>query len=392
MRLGGTGGSRLPLPEWCPRARLIAEAAGRLAVGRAFPWLRASERWRRKSALLMERFLADAPAPNRWPSMLVFTEALVGQQHWSPRPAAYAASSMVGVSEGKRLPRGRSSQRPSRLAGAGITLLRTRGPNEILCRCDGGPRRYLSIAAHAHSLSVEVRYAGVDVLADPSTFCYHPERAWRSYLRSTIAHNTAELCGRNQSGADGPFTWMRHARTREIELLDDGDIAGWAAEHDRYASLDPPALHRRSVLLDRASRSVDIIDQIDGGSHPIRLAFHLGPDVQAELDESGAVLNWPTASTPGTARLELPPVLRWSLHRGETDPILGWYSRGLDRRVPAVTLLGCGRCEPGMPLITRLEFLEVGKPGKSAVSQQAISWTASAALSDKAPEIQAEAR
>ena len=217
-------------------------------------------------------------------------------------------------------------------------------------------------------------------------------RAWRSYFRSTIAHNTVELGGRSQSGEGGPFLWLRHANAREIEVLDDGDIARWTAEHDGYASLDPPALHRRSVRLDRASRSIDIVDEIDGGSHDIRLAFHLGPDVQAELDEPCAVLYWPTAATPGAARLELPPGLRWSLHRGETDPILGWYSRGLGRRVPAVTLLGCGRCVPGMPLITRLEFLDVGKSGKSAVSRQAVSWTTSAALSERAPEIQAEAR
>ena len=122
----------------------------------------------------------------------------------------------------------------------------------------------------------------------------------------------------------------------------------WTAEHDGYASLDPPALHRRSVLLDRASRSIDIIDEIEGGSHDVRLAFHLGPEVQVELDGS---LRGPaagrTASTPGAARLELPPGLRWSLHRGETDPILGWYSPGLGRRVPAFTLLGSGRCAPG---------------------------------------------
>ena len=71
---------------------------------------------------------------------------------------------------------------------------------------------------------------------------------------------------------------------------------------DGYAALDPSALHRRSVLLDRASRSIDIIDEIDGGECGIRLAFHLGPDVQAELEESCAVLDWPAASTPGGAR------------------------------------------------------------------------------------------
>jgi hypothetical protein len=303
------------------------------------------------------------------------------------------ASSIVGGRAGSRhQTEGRPGQRPSRFADAGITLLRTSGENEIWCRCGGGPHEHRSIAAHARAdaLSVEVRYAGVNILADPGTLCYNGQRTWRSD-RSAIAYNTAELGGRSQSGEGGPFMWERHAHTREIEVLDDGDIARWTAEHDGDASLDPPALHCRSVLLDRASRSIDIIDQIDG-SHDIRLAFHLGPDVQAELEEACAVLDWSTASTPGAARLELPPGLRWSLHRGETDPILGRYFRGSGRRIPAVTLLGCGRCVPGMLLIARLEFLDVGKSDRSAVSRQAISWTQSAALSDRAPEIQAEAR
>jgi Heparinase II/III-like protein len=182
-----------------------------------------------------------------------------------------------------------------------------------------------------------VRYAGVDILADQGTLCYR--------------------------SAGGPFRWVRSAPAREIEVLDDGDIARWTAEHDGYALLDPSALHRRSVLLDRASRSIDIVDQIDGSSQGIQLAFRLGPDVQAELEESCAVLGWPTASPPGAARLELPPGLRWRLHRGEINPILGWASPRLGRRIHAVTLLGRGRRVPGMPLITRLEFVEVGTSG-----------------------------
>jgi hypothetical protein len=225
-----------------------------------------------------------------------------------------------------------------------------------------------------------VRYAGVDILADPGTYCYHGERAWRSYFRSTIAHNTAELAGRSQSSESGPFIWTHHARAREVEVIDDGDIARWTAEHDGYTSLDPPTLHRRSVLLDRASRSVDIIDEINGGSHNIRLAFHLGPEVQAELDGSCAILRWPGDSA-GTARLELPSALRWSLHRAETDPILGWYSPILGHRVPAFSLLGGGLCVPGAPLATRLEFLDAGTSSEAAVCLKAISSTWSRAVS-----------
>ena len=432
---------------------VIAEAAGQLVASCAFPWFRESERWRRKSALLLERelirntfpsgigrelasdyqcfiaelglvaaveaeasgqplsptawtrlcaiadsaaalvderlrpprqgdsdegrgLLLDAPAPNRWPSLLALGDALFGRLGWWPRPPADVGSSIVGaLGNGKRHIDGRPVQRPSRFADAGTTLLRTSGADEIWCRCDGGPHGYLSIAAHAHAdaLSVEVRYAGVDILADPGTYCYHGEHAWRSYFRSTIAHNTVELGGRSQSSEIGPFMWARHARAREVEVIDDGDIARWTAEHDGYASLTPPALHRRSVLLDRASRSVDIIDEIEGGSQDVRLAFHLGPQVQAELDGSCAVLRWSGASAPEMARLELPYALQWSHHRGGTDPILGWYSPGLGCRVPAVTLLGCGRCVPGAPLATRLEFLEAATSPEAAVSQRAVS-------------------
>jgi hypothetical protein len=339
--------------------------------------------------------LLDPPGPGSWPPLLAVADALIGRLDWWPPLPADAGSALIGaVLPARRLVAGRPGQRPSRFADAGITLLRTTGPEEIWCRCDGGPHGYLSIAAHAHAdaLSVEVRCGGIDILADPGTYCYHGERAWRSYFRSTIAHNTAEVGGRSQSSEGGPFMWVRHARTREIEVIDDGDIARWTAEHDGYASLDPPLVHRRSVLLDRASRSVDIIDEFDGASHGIRLAFHLGPEVQAELDESLAILRWPAASGPAQARLELPPGLTWSLHRGQVDPILGWYSPGLGRRVPAFSLIGSGRCVPGTPLATRLEFLEIDKATRLTDSRRLVSWGPSQPRADEPTDLKAEAR
>jgi hypothetical protein len=427
-------------------SHVVAEAAGQLVASCAFPWFPESERWRRRSARLLERelirntfpsgigrelasdyqcfiaelgfvaaveaeaagyplspvawerlgamadsaaalvderlrpprqgdsdggrgLLLDAPAPNRWPWLLALADVLIGRLDWWPRPPVDARSSIVGALMPATLHiEGRPAQRPSRFADAGITLLRTTRDNEIWCRCDGGPHGYLTIAAHAHAdaLSIEVRYAGVDILADPGTCCLHGEPAWRSYFRSTIAHNTAELAGRSQSSDGGPFMRVRPAQAWELEVIDEGDFARWTAEHDGYASLNPPALHRRSVLLDRASRSIDLIDEIEGASQDIRLAFHFGPEVQVQLNDSWAVLDWPAASTPGTARLELPSTLRWTLHRGETEPILGWYAPGLGRRVAAFSLIGSGRSVPGTPLATRLEFLDIGNSMSAA--------------------------
>jgi hypothetical protein len=71
--------------------------------------------------------------------------------------------------------------------------------------------------------------------------------------------------------------------------------------------------------------------------------------------------------------MELAPQLQWTLHRGETDPILGWYSRGLGQRTPAYTLLGCGHVAPGAPLTSRLQFLDQDETEKSIVIPSAVS-------------------
>jgi hypothetical protein len=343
--------------------------------------------------------LFDQPSHNRWPALLAFGAALFGRLDWWPAVAgdADAGSILVGaLAVARPAVTGRSPQRPSRFADAGITILRTGqdDPPELWCRCDGGPHGFLSIAAHAHAdaLSVEVRYGGVDILADAGTYCYHGEPQWRSYFRSTVAHNTVELAGANQSTDGGPFLWLQQARAREIEVVDDGVAACWTAEQDGYLALRPPASHRRSVRLDRAARGIDITDEISSSGHDIRLAFHFGPDVHVELLDSHAVLSWGAASEAGTARMELPAGLRWRLHRGEADPVLGWYSPGLGRRMPAFTLLGCGQSVAGKLLTTRLIFHEFDKSGETPLSRRAVSLIASGAAPAQALGSQTEAR
>jgi heparinase II/III-like protein len=320
--------------------------------------------------------LLDAPEHNRWPELLSIGSALFRPLAWWPGTEPGAASVLVSALAGvQRQVPGRPGQRPSRFTDAGITLLRT-DPHEhgaapeIWVRCDGGPHGFLSIAAHAHAdaLSVEVRHGGVDILADPGTYCYHGEPEWRSYFRSTIAHNTLEIGGRSQSAEGGPFMWLRHARVREITVgIPDPEIA-WAAEHDGYARLGHGASHRRTVRFERAARCLEITDVAEGSGHEVRLAFHLGPRVTASLSGTTADLAWLADPGPGTAdpgkadrtaaRLELPDGLTWTLHKGETTPILGWYSPSLGQKEPAATLLGVGGCRRGMPLVTRLTFLD----------------------------------
>ena len=307
--------------------------------------------------------LLDAPEHNRWPALLSLSAAIFGQLDWWPATARDAGSVLAGALLGsKQEVSGRPVRRPDRFADAGITILRTDAAEspEIWCRCDGGPHGFLSIAAHAHAdaLSVELRCGGVDILADPGTYCYHGEPEWRKYFQSTIGHNTVEVDGQWQSLRGGAFLWLRHAQGRDLALADDGTIVSWRAEHDGYARLRPSAGHNRSVRLDRRGRFIEITDEIKGDGHDVRLAFHLGPDVQAALDDRVATLSWMAGPAKARATLTLPGGLRWSMHRGETDPVLGWYSAGLGHKVPAWTLLGTGRRTPESPLVSRLEFAE----------------------------------
>lgn len=305
--------------------------------------------------------LLDAPQHNRWPALLSLGDALFGRLGWWPPVAPDAASSLVSALLGdQRETSGRSPDRPDRFPDAGMTILRTATADapELYCRLDGGPHGFLSIAAHAHAdaLSLEVRHGGVDILADPGTYSYHGEPQWRQYFQSTIGHNTLEIDGQWQSVRGGPFLWLRHAQGREVEVTDDGTTATWSAEHDGYARLRPSVVHRRRVRLDRAARSVEIIDAIEGGARDVRLAFHLGPDVHAELDGSAASLRWPGQPAPGAAVMALPAELSWRLHRGETSPILGWYSAGLGHRIPTWVLVGTGQNMEVDRLITLLTF------------------------------------
>lgn len=320
--------------------------------------------------------LLDAPEHNRWPALLALSDALFGRLDWWPPVTPDAGSVLAGALAGARREiSDRPRKRLSRFADAGIAILRagSAGVPEIWCRCDGGPHGFLSIAAHAHAdaLSVELRYGGVDILADPGTYCYHGEPAWRSYFRSTIAHNTVEVGGRSQSVDGGPFMWLRQARAWDIEVADPEH--NWSAAHDGYAALRPPARHQRSVRLDPRARAVEITDVVDAGGHDVRLAFHLGPLVRVSLSVTGAELTWPTERGYGEAHLRLPAALDWSLHHGETSPILGWYSPGLGRREAAAVLVGTGRARSSLTLTTRVEFTDDKVRSETEISDDLVT-------------------
>ncbi|MER6418077.1 alginate lyase family protein [Streptomyces sp. NPDC001137] len=304
--------------------------------------------------------ILDGEGTDRWGSLLSTGEAVFGRLDWWPRVTGtdvrtplLAALIQPHQKNGTGPAVSRPASRPAHFADAGMTILR--GPEEIWCRCDGGPHGFLSIAAHAHAdaLSVEVRHDGVDVLADPGTYCYHGQPEWRQYFRSTLGHNTLELDGADQSVSGGPFLWTRHANTRVLAAETSGEgAARWSAEHDGYQG----SVHRRQVELTAESRQLKVVDEVRGPGGAVRLAFHLGPTITAELVENRAELTWTRDGEDRSAVLDLPGQLSWQAHRGESEPPLGWYSAGFGRKEPATTLVGTGFTDGTEGFTTVLRF------------------------------------
>jgi hypothetical protein len=316
--------------------------------------------------------LVESPTADPWATVLATGAAVFGARDWWPHVDAGLTSRLVGALTERCVVPDRARVAPDDFAEAGIRLMRATwddGRPPLWCRCDGGPQGFLSIGAHGHAdaLSVEVRYGDVDVLADPGTYCYHGEPEWRSYFRSTRAHNTVEVDGDSQAVEGGPFLWSTHADA-VVEGSDETHrrVAGaggghdhlvqlWVAHHDGYARLDPALRHTRAVTLDSVTGELDVIDTLSGSTtHKARLAWHLGPAVTAELRGSEAVLSWPTAEGVQRAALRLPSGLAWSMHRGEINPILGWYSPRFGERIPATTLVGSGVWTGVLTLTTSL--------------------------------------
>jgi hypothetical protein len=231
------------------------------------------------------------------------------------------------------------------LPESGYYLLQAGSPGRkdaISVAFDCGELGFGPIAAHGHAdaLSFTLRAFGEDILVDPGTFDYFTYPADRKYFRSTYAHNTVVVDGRDQSEMLGSFLWGRRASARCLQWapgLDGGTVVG---EHDGYQARSG-VIHRRTVTLDGQRGEVRVTDELTGpGRHTAALCLHLAESCSLERARRQRHV-FRAGAFPVTIELGRP--LRVEVLRGSDAPIAGWVSRGYHRKTPAYTLLG--RCE-----------------------------------------------
>jgi len=210
-------------------------------------------------------------------------------------------------------------------------------PRELRVIADAGPLGYLAIAAHGHAdaLAFTLSVGGREILIDPGTYAYHTQKKWRDYFRGTAAHNTVTVDGENQSEIGGNFLWLRKA-TAHCEVWEMGtEQDRFVGSHDGYSRLVDPVVHRRAIVLEKASRRIIVTDTLDcAGQHRAECRWHFSELCEIWLEDK--VLH--AKNGESVVRLRLTdPMLNFEIHSGEEDPPCGWVSRSFDVKIPTVT-------------------------------------------------------
>ncbi len=233
-------------------------------------------------------------------------------------------------------------------------------PDEVRLWADAGPLGYLAIAAHGHcdALALILSVAGEELLIDPGTYAYHPERLWRDYFRGTSAHNTVRIDGMDQSQSGGSFMWVSKAQAT-CEVWEPGEsIDHWVASHDGYRRLPDPVLHRREITLDKSECNITVIDTlICKGRHLIERFWHFSEECEVTR------LNGCVRAAQRSARLDLTVDEESTLIlcSGQQNPPAGWVSRKFGHKQPTTTLVVKNSIEGTTTLRTTLRWSRVNE-------------------------------
>lgn len=210
--------------------------------------------------------------------------------------------------------------------------------DEVQLVVDAAPLGYLSIAAHGHAdaLSFTLSVAGVEFLVDPGTFSYHTQKLWRDYFRGTSAHNTLRVDGVDQSEIGGNFMWLEKASAWCERWDQTSDLESFIGAHDGYCRLTDKVKHYRKIELNKNSRIISVIDQLEcEGSHDVEAFWHFGEECLVTLQDNciTAIANSRSISMSFDGYS-----CESELFRGDENLPLGWISRKFDKKVPIFSL------------------------------------------------------
>jgi len=191
--------------------------------------------------------------------------------------------------------------------------------------------------AHADTLGCVVHLDRQPLLVDTGTSGYAPGAA-RDYERSTAAHNTLDVDGRDSTEVWGAFRAGRRARVRNVRANADhspGPARGPVtvqAVHDGYRGLPGRPAHGRRWTVRADELRVD--DTVTGGGrHRVTVRWHLAPGLRLRLERGGAVVTGPAGEVAVAVTANGEPALA-----ALTGPVSAGFGRTVQAPVLACTV------------------------------------------------------
>jgi hypothetical protein len=185
--------------------------------------------------------------------------------------------------------------------------------------------------AHCGLLGFELDLAGAPFAVDSGLSGYEGDPL-REYVRSTRAHSTVQVAGREQSEVWGTFRMARRAR---LLGASHGAAPGGYRFQGAYRPYhDATAAHHRVVTRDAAGWR--IADRVQGAAGARIASFlHLHPEWTVEAEAGGFV------ARRGSAVVRVEPFGADAVRvaRGEREPAQGWWCPRFGQAVPAPVLV-----------------------------------------------------
>ena len=205
---------------------------------------------------------------------------------------------------------------------------------------DFGPFSRCPSANHAHAdaLSFDLHAGGRPLLVDPGVYLpWDDDGSWARHFRSTAAHNTLVIDGRDQSELCRFADVGRTASTRIVGYQSSEDEVQVTADCVPYWVDGREICHTRTISA-RNDGHIFIRDNVTGsGHHRLQWYFHVAADLDAVLTSPGEFVLRLPATGRDLARIRAQSVRTPSLKltRGQTEPRQGWVSLNSAAVLPA---------------------------------------------------------
>ena len=166
---------------------------------------------------------------------------------------------------------------PFALPDGGYYGSRTVKGHYIVCDAGAIGPDYQPGHGHADMLSFELSLCGHRVVVDSGVSTYDIGKM-RAYCRSTRAHNTVEIEGRDQVELWSSFRVGRRCQPRDVEWKELPEGFELSARHDGYRHLTGRPMHGRTFRWENSGR-LEIIDRVVSGvALRVKARLHFHPD------------------------------------------------------------------------------------------------------------------